>query len=366
MSRTVTIYGAALVALLVGSYLSWTSEDASDDADGVTILDVDPEDVERIVYRSEKLDLDLAVQSDDRGRYMWATSVQRKEKKVRDKDDGHGHDDGPGHGDDKKDKKPEGKSGKADGADDEPPEEPAVEIEVIEKTFKAGEAGDDLLAGFAPFVALRRREPAPEKLVDMEISEDGEVLELHRAGGASTYDLGGEAYGTRDRYVRDRGDGQVYLVEKDALGTLKRGATSLPDRVLFGIESGAIAQVVIGSELGGATYDHVNRDDKVAAAWRAPGADSDDASAATWLDKVFKLRASGYVQPQHMPEGKALSFSVTATDEAGQTVTLEISTGLDEGGEEAWYGKSQHTRKLVKLHKTPTSQVAEDLETIIE
>ena len=376
MSRTVTVYGATLVALLVGSYLSWTSEDTGDDEGGVTILNAEPEDIERIVYRSEKLDLDIDVQSDDAGRFLWTKSVQRREKRSnKDKpDDGHGHGDGHGHDAPKKDgakkdgPKKDGakKDGEAD-AEATPTEEPAPEIEVIEKTFKAGEAGDDLLEGFAPFLALRRLEAGGDKLEEMEISEDGEVVELHRAGGAkSIYDLGGEAYGTRDRYVRDRGDGGVYLVSKDAVASLKRGATSLPDRVLMGVEPEAITQVVVAGPLGSATLEHVNRDDRAAAAWRVEGETDDDESAGTWLDKAFKLRASGYVQPQHTPKGKELAFSITATSESGETVTLAISTGTDENDKDAWYGQSEHTRRLVKLHTAPTSQVAEDLETVLE
>ena len=205
------------------------------------------------------------------------------------------------------------------------------------------------------------------KLAEFGLEEPAETLELRREGKEPrVFDIGGEAYGTRDRYLRDRDSGAVYLVKAEVLSPLKRGTTSLPDRELLGMDTEEIARVQVNTGTEAVAFEHRSRDDKQAAYWRTVGEDEPNESAETWLEKVFRLRSSGYVQPDEAPTDTEVVFAVTAMDDEDRAVTLEIIKGLDPDGEEAWYGRSQYTRELVKLHKSPTSQAAEDIGTILD
>lgn len=371
-ARAAMVYGVTLGVLLVGSYLSWTREDAAAEAAAVIVMDAESDDISKIVYTSEKLDLELDTRRDDLGTYLWVHATERKEEKKQRADDGHGHGHEPGD-DEPEDKGEDGKAAKVkdgeakdDEAKDDEPATPT--IVTTETVFKAGDAGTKLLERFAPFEANRLLEVSGEdKLAEFGLDAPTETLELHRAGkDARVFDIGGEAYGTRDRYLRDRASGKVYLVEADALNPLKRGTTSLPDRELLGMETEAIARVQVNTGTEAVEFEHRNRDDKDAAHWRTAGEDEANESAGTWLEKVFRLRSSGYVQPDEAPTGTELVFAVTAMGDDDTAITLEILKGLDPEGDEAWYGRSQHTRELVKLHKSPTSQAAEDITTILE
>ena len=357
-----TLYGVVLAALLTGSYLAWTRDAPSNNDDGVQILAATADELSRIVYTSEKLDLSLEARKDDVGHYLWVSTTQRREERKPPADPhGHGHDEPEEAAEGEKD------GGASDG--DEPKEVPEPEPEIVttNKTFKAGAAGDKLLEKLAPMMAKRKLDAGDDVLADMGLDAPESTLEIHREGkDPRIFDLGGETYGSRDRYIRDRQSGVVYLIDKELLGTLKRGVTALPDRELLGIETEDLTQVRVATAIESIEFEHINRDDPEAAGWRPLDEEEADESAGTWLGKFFKLRAQSYVQPDEVPVATQQVFAVTTTGEDGTTRTLEVLEGSDAEGKEVWYGRSDYTRELVKLHKTPTSQVAEDLSSILD
>jgi len=371
--RPSVVYGVTLTALMIGAYLTWTHEDAAAEAAEVIVVDAKTEDIQRIVYTSEKLDLDLEARKDDRGSFLWVKSEERRKKRKSSKpDDGHGHGDeaGEDHGDEPGDAGTEGADGEGadgEGADGEAVKEEVEEIELISKSFKAGDAGDKLLETFSPLEATRLIEVAADKLADFGLDEPTEYLEIQRQGkDTRTFDLGGEAYGTKDRYIRDRASEKVYLVSADALNPLKRGATSLPDRALMGLEESDALQVQVNSAADTLTLEHRNRDDEDASHWRVIGDEEPNESAGTWLEKIFRLRSAFYVQADEAPINQELMFAVTVTAEDSSTEVLEVFKGDSPSGDVAWYARSPYTRELVQLHTSPASQAAEDLTTILE
>ena len=360
--RPSLVYGVTLTVLMIGSYLTWTREDAAAEAAEVIVVDTKAEDIQRVVYTSEKLDVDLEARKDDYGSYLWAKTVERRKKRsLKKKDDGHGHED---HGEEDEEPAIDPKDEVAVEGDDEP-EEP--EITIVSKTFKAGDAGDKLLETFAPLEANRLLDVNEAELADFGLAEPEESLEIQRAGkDPRVFDVGGEAYGTKDRYIRDRNSGKVYLINADTLNPLKRGTTSLPDRALMALEESDALQVQVSSATDTLSLEHRNRDDPDASHWRVVGEDEPNESAGTWLEKIFRLRSSGYVQADEVPTDQELVFAVTVTGEDSSTEVVEVFSASDPDGKEAWYARSPYTRELVKLHTSPASQAAEDLGTILE
>ena len=357
-ARAAMVYGITLGALLIGSYLVWTGDEAAADDTAVIVMDADVDEIVSIGYTSEKLDLELETRKDELGPYLWVHATERK-KERRPKEPPKPGAEGP---------EDRGEGAAAEGAAAEEAAEEAPKIVTTERVFKSGEAGTKLLEHFAPFEAERALAISDaSKLAEFGLEEPAETLELRREGKEPrVFDIGGEAYGTRDRYLRDRESGAVYLVKAEVLSPLKRGTTSLPDRELLGMEPEEIARVQVNTGTESVAFEHRSRDDKQAAYWRTVGEDEPNESAGTWLEKVFRLRSSAYVQPDEAPTDTEVVFAVTAMDDGDRAITLEVIKGLDPEGEEAWYGRSQYTRELVKLHKSLASQAAEDISTILD
>ena len=81
------------------------------------------------------------------------------------------------------------------------PEEDRFETYEEGKEFKAGKAGDELLAALSPMIAKRSLSNLPdEKLAPLGLAEPEATLTIQRAGKPDrVFDVGGAAFGTRDR-----------------------------------------------------------------------------------------------------------------------------------------------------------------------
>ena len=97
---------------------------------------------------------------------------------------------------------------------------------------------------------------------------------------------------------------------------------------------------------------------------KAADPESTDEQLKTWMGKVLKLKSTAYAKPDDDVEGLELRFKVTLVDDKGTRETLEFlrKPGDDKGN---WWGRSAHTRGLVKLLRGPTSSLADDVETLV-
>lgn len=375
MNKQVLILGTTLVVSLVASYLSWTSEEGTDADDSIVLMSADVSDLESISWDSEKLDVQVVAKSDARGDYWWVETTETKRvpsnKSHAEPDHGPETPDGDDGGHDEGDEGAEGAEG--DTPDDVPAEE-LEEYEDVVKTFKAGKAATDLAESLAPFQAARVLSGVDEsKYEDFGLTEPDATLVVQRKGkDARTFKVGGEAYGTRDRYVLSD-DGKVYLVDQDLLRPLKYATTRLPDRDLHDAETKALSGVTLStmcdaldSDCEEATVELTqhNAQDAANAYW-AVGDGEESETAQAWLDKALGLKSAGFVQSGEEPTELSPRLKLVLTTDDGAT-TVEISQGLDDDGKEAWYATSEHTRAQVKLHKTQASEVVEDVESVLE
>ncbi|MCB9746120.1 MAG: DUF4340 domain-containing protein [Alphaproteobacteria bacterium] len=378
MSRQVTILGTLLGLSLVGSYMRWTAEEGTDLADKIVVLDAKAEQIKAVIWDSEELDLTISWKEDALGRYAMVTAVEQKERKLPSAEPEEAIEDEEGAA--------EGEEGAAEGESPEPPEAaeepsegesaeeptepPAPEVELYQEVteFKAGKAAEELLEDIAPMLAKRAlAEVSGDKLAELGLDAPEGTLTVQREGKPDkVYEIGGEAYGTRDRYLRDTETSKVFLIEDKLLRPLKFGPTRLPDRELLGFDAADIATVKVSAVDAEVTYEQRNSDDPKAAYWAAPGEEGEDEEAGNWVNKLLKLKGASFVQAEEIPTGETLELTVVVTGEDGKAVTLEIFKGTDPEGHEAWYATSGWTRSKVKLHTSPASDLAADVETILE
>lgn len=356
MNKSTFVYGGLLVAFLAGAWFRWTGEPEPDVGDKVVLVQGEKDKLETIQWTGEKDHALIERKSDGQGDYLWVTYTKMEPKT---KKHGEGEED---------EERPEPV------APEVAPEvtaeaDPATGQEMVEtvKVFKAGEAGDKLLDSLSPMYAIRKLDSVdipPEKLATTGLDAPKEFLELTRKGRTTRLEIGGEVYGTRNRYVRNPASGEIFLVDNEVIRPLKYARTRLPDRTLWSFERKDAAGAVVADAAGHTVEaDQKNIDDQTQAKWvRAAAPEETDEQLETWMDKALKLKGSSYADPKEPPQDLQPRFKLTLRNAKGKLETLEV---LQEGEAGDWWGRSEHTRGLVKLLKGPTSELADDVEAVV-
>ena len=381
MSRSFWIYSGVLVALLFAAWLRWTgafSADEESQADAVVILRAEVDDIERIAFHNDKLDVAITMKEDALGGYAWVELEERKKKprpqpqpEVEIEVEAADGEAAPAEDAVAEDAPAEDAPADEIEADEveAEEEEPEFDIEIVTSQFKGGDAVAKLLEKLAPLQAVRALGEVPQdKLADLELEAPEAWIEITRKGKVRKLEVGGEAYGTRDFYVRDTETGKFYLVDADVFRPLKYARSRLPDRRLSDLEQADIASVVLQSPAGRVEMVHQNRQDKDAAYW-ASTADPEAPVElyANWLDKALRLKGLSYVQEDEAPEALEPAFEVSFVPEDGVPHTLRVFEQADpDGGEPTWYASSEFTRGMVELHRVLASEAAQDVPDVID
>jgi hypothetical protein len=360
MIRGVIVYGVLLAVTLAASYYRWTHQPEKDLEGKVVVLQGEPDTLDRITWKGKDDEAVIERKKDDKGDYYWVTYTKWEKKKSEHPETKPEAGSGSGSGS----VADAAGSGSGSGAALEATPPAEEEKEAVVSHFKSGKAATELAEGLSPLFAVRKLEDvSPEKLKTIELEAPVEHVILDRNGKTTDIELGGEAYGTKDRYARIAGTNDIYLIDDEVLRSLKFARTRLPDRDLFPFETPKIESAVIGDGTSSITLTQKNRDDKDKATW-APADAPDDTSAQykTWMDKFLKAKASSYASEADLPKDLELRFQVTLAAEGGETETVEV---YQAGADGDWYAKSGFTRGYVKMLKSTTSGLAEDVGAII-
>ena len=216
--------------------------------------------------------------------------------------------------------------------------------------------------------AIRKLDAVDEaKLESIGLTDPQDSLEITRKGRTTVLELGGEVYGTRDRYVREQGSGDIFLVDDEVLRPLKYARTRLPDRQLWDIERKDITRVSLADAAGvSADFVQKNASDETQAYWLPADAPEDadkDTQLDTWMDKALKMRGTRYADPSDLPEGLTTAFTLSIESQAGNPLLLTVEKDGEEGD---YWASTPYTRGRVKLLRTATEALAGDVSTIIE
>ena len=355
MKRSAVVYGGLLALFSLLAWIQWTADPSPDVGEQIVLLQGQPEDVERIVWTTQESEAVLERKEDAKGTYYWVTYTQFPQLPEEDQP------------------QTEDEEQTTEGdqpAEGEPIAEPATEPEEVQPAepevsmFKAGDKGDELIEAISPMMALRRLEATDEATLEsIGLAESTGSMVITRKGRDVTLDLGGEAYGTRDMYMREVSSGEIYLIDDKLVRPLRYARTRLPDRTLWSVQPPEVVAAILVAGGISVEFSHENPVDPSAARWIRPDSpDTDDAQLNTWMGKAIGMRGSFYADPDDPPEDLQLQFQLTAVDEAGETETLEV---LRQGEDGDWWGRSEHTRGLMKLLSGPTSDLADDADDLV-
>lgn len=351
--RQVATLSVLLAAALVGSYLTWTAPEGGAADDGVPVY-AGTSEIRKVEWRSDTLDVVLEKLKDEHGEYVRVTTVERREVPVQDPAPVAERADAPSA----TDAEPSGDEAAEEEAAE--PAAPPTRTEETRRVFLGNEVATQLWSDLSPLVALRDlgREDALDTAA-LGFDEPSATLVVHRASGPLELTIGGETYGSRDRYVRH--GGRVLLVDDATLRPLIYANARLTERALQPLPEKDVVRVEVSDPEGrSATLLHVNASDPAKAFWaRSDTPDTADAAAGTWLGKVFRLRLLQYVDEAELETELRPLFRYTVHGRSASWTVEVASAG--EGSEQVYYARSDFNRGLVELTHSLAAETVADL-----
>ena len=313
---SVYTYGAVLALSLGAAWYQWNKPPSITKGEEVVILyGEDTTTIEGISWESEKDKAVLELRSDEHGSYMWGTYTDKKK------------------------------------------EDNAV------KSFKVGKDGEKLLKSLSPLVAIRSlNDLSEEKKAEIGLKEPTTSFSVTRKGKTTTFDVGSEAYGTKDLYVENRDTKAVFLLDDAKVRSLKFARTRLPERTLWSFDKETITGVTIYTTIEeqskSITLTHKNWQDKQQAKWvRDDAPEADNTQITNWVTKYLRSTNSSYALDVDVSTlTEALSIEMRADGDKTEKLTV-----FHDAEKNTWYAQSTHSRGLVKLIKQSISGLYDDL-----
>ncbi len=380
--REVIVLSVALGLSLVAAYATWTSEEEVIDDEAVVVYRASPKALSSISWEGEETSAVITRKSDDKGEYLWI-ETERRMKRFKNPHEMEKAAEAAKKDAEEEDREitPEeleeellgeeeasSESEEAESEDEataaeepEKEEEPAFEIEVTTSAFKGSSQAEDLWESFAPLYALRELAGSPED--EAFGFDEAESIVVRRDGKEVELAVGGETFGSKDRYVRY--GSKVFLVDDATLRPLEFAATRLVDRALVPMSAQDVLELSV-SVPEGETLEFVqqNADDPGAAYWaRKADPSNADETAGTWIDKLLRIRVREYAADE--PEGLQTALTYRAFDEDGTAWAVELLKKTD-GDDESWYARAEHTRSLVEVPESLARDAISDLSSLTE
>jgi hypothetical protein len=319
-SRSILLHLGLLILSLAVAWITFRGQlagDATSDEEGVLLLQAAEGDVERVVYESTGGSLRLEARRDERGRWFEGSEI-----------------DAGGEG-----------------------QEPKTEI------FRGGATAEDLWHQLEPLRAKRvLGQVAGEKLQELALADTTVSLTLTVRGRDHRFDLGGEAFGSSDRYAKET-DGRVVVLPASLTRDLDTGRSRLMERRLIRATRPEVEALAL-SRLGRtARIVQHSGTQSAGAFWSLAGEETASGQFQTWVDKFFRLQAVGYRAGE--PGGDWQSeATITVESREHGLETLEIWSAAEEGAR-VWLGRSAHSRLIAELGSPLAEEVCEDLDSLV-
>jgi hypothetical protein len=222
--------------------------------------------------------------------------------------------------------------------------------------------GDKLAEALGPLKALR----ALGKIGDDRTAEFGlaepEATVTVRIGGVEHKLLvGATTPGGGDRYVRDPGSTEVYVVKGDTLRNLESAESLLIERDLHEWKDTEVVRARI--DAGGKARELVRGGPESKRFWAdAQSPDTNDETLGNWMSKLDRLRPTEFLLEG--PEGRETLLKVEYTGKK-QLGWIEV-VKVKGGDKPAFYVRTEHTRLYGKVVPTVAEQLEQDLGAIVK
>lgn len=215
--------------------------------------------------------------------------------------------------------------------------------------------------------------PEGALLEEIALDEPEGRLTLRCGERDTVYDIGGAAFGSGDRYVREAGDDVVYLVAADVVRELQSADFRMIQRDLHAFDWTEVASVTAAVDGAEKTLLQRDRLDARKAQW-VDEAEPDRRNELfdNWMDRVKRLRVQTYLPPDAAPgsdlegdEAEGLGAPVAALrlvyrDAEGAELGRLALERVDGSGAQWFYAESDATRGWVTVMRSVATQVEDD------
>ncbi|MCA9674087.1 MAG: hypothetical protein H6709_05520 [Kofleriaceae bacterium] len=378
------IHGVLLIAMLVFGYQTWSRDKSVPSTTGTVVLWNDKAaDLQSIVWETKERTIKLERRGDGAAAYYWGSdSKSTKKTKPKPPPPPPATDDAgvPVATD-------AGVPAATDAGVPPAPAEPEVETVTTTREFPVGEAGDDLIKGFAAMRAVRDLGAlSEEQKVEYKLNDADKTLTLVFPSKTRTFVLGGTVASGKDRYVLDVDSGKGYVVAGTLLTPLEGGENSLKPRraVPPGDTVAAIEIAAPGADGKHRTVDRISITDdkgKPTKAWGSKATGEADATAANFLSKIETELRPGKFDPDLDPATLTELVTLTYKDDKGAKVgalTLYKRMKTPEQPpagapvppnpaqpEPEYFIKSDLTRVLAEAPRAAGDQVEQNIATVL-
>lgn len=396
MKRSVAIYAVLLVAALLGAYLTWTAEPATEAATGTTVARFEREAIDQLVWETDAKVLRLDVRSDDRGRYVWVEETRKSNRSESagsaDRDGGESSNDPADTGTSevgtdasRSDTVAGDDSGEPDAAGGpaateqrgsgdsetagttEPGSSDGNSASETTDSYLASDAVEQIFEQIAPVRADREVSvESDDRRAAYGFDEPKGTLTVRTSdGGDRSFTVGGYAYGRRHVYVRDDSDDRYFVVDAGLVRPFLGPSRRLKQREVVDTERRAVERILLRGDEESAELVHHHPDDPAASYWSLGEEDEKSPTARSWVDKLMRLRLDAYVTGER-PADLQRAAVVELRTRSGPETRLELFRARGDGAGAEFYAESTFTRSLVRLRNSSASTLFSDIRRLLE
>jgi hypothetical protein len=327
--RAVSVHAALLVLGGAAAAFAWSKDKTPHSAQetNVTVWNVRPNDVTRIVHETKARKIQLEARDEKKGERWYLGRMEFLPQ--------------PG----------------ANPA--VPPPKPSVFVSVA--------AAQKVVEAFAPFKPLRAIGKVPDsRAAEFGFDKKEPTVTFTIGGKERKLLVGGIAPGAGDSYVLDPGTNEAYVLKTDPLRDLEGGEMRLLEREQHTFKDIDVASAKVTAAGKSRQLSRGGPENKKF--WSDP-ADKEkaDETVGNWMQKVANLRVNEFAEK--LPEGKTVVLRIDYDGASGNLGYIElVKTPPSEGSTvkaEYWIS-TEHTHLPGKLLPSAGEQVEQDLGSILK
>jgi hypothetical protein len=232
--------------------------------------------------------------------------------------------------------------------------------------FVAVGAAQKLVEAMAPLKALRALGRIPEdRAAEFGLAEPDGSLIVTLKGAERKIVIGGTTPGGGDRYVRDPGSGETYVIDGDAVRDLDTADSRLVERELHEWKEAEVTAANV--KTGDKTRRVVRGGPEGKRFWADPAtADQKDETIANWMSKIDRLRPTDYVMTTPSDKQDILRIDYQAGSRELGFVELARLPATEASGKPDYLVRTERTRLFAKVPATTAEQIEQDLGSVLK
>ena len=324
------IHAAVLGVSVIAAVSVWTREkEPKALAQGdVTVWSGRAADVEKITFENKSRKVAIEAKRDGTGRYFVGT-LEREAAPP---------------------------AAHADGGAPPPPAKPTT------VSFVSVGPGDKLAEALAPLKALRALgKIGDDRAAEFGLKEPDATVTIKVGGADHKLVVGGTTPGGGDRYVREGGTGEVYVLKGEPLRNLESPDSLLLERELHEWKDGEVQKARV--EAAGKGRDLVRGGAEGKRFWADSATpETNDETLGNWMSKLDRLRPTEFLLEGPAAKETLLKVEYTGRKPLGFVEVIKVT-----GGEKpVYYLRTERTRLYGKVVGTLAEQLEQDLGTIVK